>query len=45
MKNKETFLNELSIKYDKKYLDKVKNLCYNFEKWFLDKSGRTRGKK
>ena len=45
MKNKETFLNELSIKYDKGYLDKVKNLCYNFEKWFLDKSGRTRGKK
>ena len=45
MKNMETFLNELSIKYDKKYLDKVKNLCYNFEKWFFDKSGRIRKKK
>ena len=44
MKNMETFLNELSIKYDKGYLDKVKNLCYNFEKWFFNKSGRIRKK-
>ena len=45
MEKMESFLNELSIKYDKKYLDKVKNLCYNFEKWFFDKSGRIRKKK
>ena len=44
IRNEENKNNE-SEENIRKYVDSIKNLCFNFENWFIEKKGRNREKK